>query len=432
MDPTNLPQRNTPHWSLYQRECFESGTKDHKLPPFNTHPDELEDLARQRLSSGGWSYASCNAGLGTTHLANRDAFSHYHIIPRMLVDTNQRDTSIELFGKKLSAPICFSPVGINKIYHPEGELPVAKVAGELGLPYTLSTAGSVSIEDAAAYNARGAAEGCAGGKGAQYEDGLRWFQLYLPHQEDLATSLLKRAANSGFEACIMTLDTWQLAWRHLDVALSNYGFYRGIGAEMGLGDPAFLELLKQRGIDKDADAKAVGRTWIDQIWHGKAFSWERIPSVIQEWKELSGGKPFLLKGILSVEDAIRAKEVGCDGIVVSNHAGRQVDGSISSLEALPAIVDAVGSQMEILFDSGVRGGSDVFKALALGAKAVMIGRLWIYGLSIQGEEGVRHVLRSLLAEFDILMNVGGFRTIGEIDRSAIRPSAVIPSANGRL
>lgn len=428
MDPTNLPKRSTPHWSLYQRECFERGTADHQLPPFNTHPDELERLARERLSAGGWSYASCNAGLGTTHARNRTAFDTYNIIPRMLVDTTHRDTTITLFGKTLSAPICISPVGINKIYHPEGEIPVAKVAGELGIPYTLSTAGSVAIEAAGESNREGAREGVKAGKGAQHEDGLRWFQLYLPHQDDLAVSLLQRAYDSGFDVCMLTLDTWQLGWRHLDISLSNYGFYKGIGNDMGLTDPVFNKILQERGIDKNKDVKAAGRTWIDQIWHGKAFSWERMPWVIQTWKRISGGKPFLLKGILSAEDALRAKEVGCDGIVVTNHAGRQVDGSISSLEALPEIVAAVGKDMEILFDSGVRGASDAFKALALGAKAVMIGRLWIYGLSIQGEEGVRHVLRSLLAEFDILMNVAGFRNIGEINSTAIRKAGwVLPS-----
>lgn len=347
----------------------------------------------------------------------------------MLVDTSQRDTTITLFGKKLSAPICISPVGINKIYHPEGEIPVAKVAGELGLPYTLSTAGSVSIEAAGEANAAGAKSGKAEGKGAQYEDGLRWFQLYLPHQDDLAVSLLQRAHDSGFEVCMLTLDTWQLAWRHLDVSLANYGFYKGIGNDMGFTDPVFNKLLQERGIDKDADPKAAGRTWIDQIWHGKSFDWSKMPWVVQQWKKISGGKPFLLKGILCASDAIKAKEAGCDGIVVTTHAGRQVDGSISSLEALPEIVAAVGDDMEILFDSGIRGASDCFKALALGAKAVMIGRLWIYGLSIQGEEGVRHVLRSLLAEFDILMNVAGFRSVEEMrSEGAIRKAEwVLPS-----
>lgn len=234
-----------------------------------------------------------------------------------------------------------------------------------------------------------------------------------------------------------------MAWRHEDIALSNYGFYRGIGTEIGLSDPVFVKRLSQVGISATKDPKAVGRHWIDQIWHGKAFSWNDIPRIQAKWRKISGGKPFLLKGIQNVEDAKRCVELGCEGIVVSNHAGRQVDGAIGSLDTLKDIVDAVGDkvglkdlfhsdkgnvvlifpslpQLDVLFDSGVRSGADIFKALALGAKCVMIGRLWVYGLSIQGEEGVRHVLRSLLAEFDILMNVAGFRSISEIDRSALK------------
>ncbi|UZJ56297.1 hypothetical protein CBS101457_005617 [Exobasidium rhododendri] len=420
MDPRNLPKRTTPHFSLYQRECFEAGTKDGVTPPFNTHPDELVRLAKERLSAGGWSYAACDAGLGDTNKENKEAFKRYKIMPRMLVDTNTRDISTTIFGKKISAPIAFSPVGINKIYHPEGELPVARIAGELGLPYSLSTAGSVTIEDAAEHNKIGAAKGIAEGRGAEHPEGFRFFQLYATHDEALNESLLTRAHEAGFEACIMTLDTWQLAWRHLDISLSNYGFYRGIGTEIGLSDPVFLKKLQELGIDADKDIKAAGRTWIDQVWHGKAFSWKDITPIMEQWKRISGGKPFLLKGIQTVDDAKRSVEIGCDGIVVSNHAGRQVDGAIGSLDVLSEIVDAVGKQTEVFFDSGVRGGADVFKALALGAKLVMIGRLWIYGLSIQGEAGVRHVMKSLLADFDILMNVAGFRSIAEIDRSALR------------
>lgn len=189
---------------------------------------------------------------------------------------------------------------------------------------------------------------------------------------------------------------------------------------MGLSDPIFLKRLKEVGIDPKEDIKAAGRHWIDQVWHGKAFCWDDIPAIMSQWKRISGGKPFLLKGIQTVEDARKAVEIGCDGIVVSNHAGRQVDGAIGSLDVLSEIVDAVGKKTTICFDSGVRGGADVFKALALGAKLVMIGRLWIYGLSIQGEAGCSHVLKSLLADFDILMNVAGFRNIAEIDRSALR------------
>lgn len=322
----------------------------------------------------------------------------------MLVDTNKRDTRTSIFGHSVSAPIGFSPVGINKIYHPQGELPVAKVAGELGLPYCLSTAGSVPIE----------AAGAANGPGVP-----RFFQLYQPHDDELCTSLLQRAWDSGFDVCILTVDTWQLAWRHDDIATSNYAFYHGVGADLGLSDPVFKKRLAADGIDPQTMPNEAGAKWIDNVWHGRAHSWAKMPWLMSEWKRISGGRPFCIKGIQAVADAKRCVELGVDGIVVSNHAGRQVDGAVASLDALEQIVDAVGDKTYVMFDSGVRSASDVFKALAIGAKFVFVGRLWIWGLSIMGEHGVRHVMKSLLAEFDILMNVAGFQSIDQIDRSAI-------------
>jgi isopentenyl diphosphate isomerase/L-lactate dehydrogenase-like FMN-dependent dehydrogenase len=241
----------------------------------------------------------------------------------MLVDTNTRDTKTTIFGHKVSAPIGFAPIGINKIYNPLGELPVAKVAKELNLPYCLSTAGSNPIEDV------GAANGA----------GPRFFQLYMPHDDELTISLLTRAVKSGFSACILTLDTWQLAWRHHDEAESNYAFYHGIGADLGLSDPVFQKRMKEAGIDPKKQPNEAGAMWIDNVWHGRAWSWEKMPRLMGQWKRISGGKPFCLKGIQSVADAKKAVELGVDGIVVSNHAGRQVDGAVASLDALEKIVD---------------------------------------------------------------------------------------------
>lgn len=299
-------------------------------------------------------------------------------------------------------------------------MPVAKVAKELNLPYCLSTAGSQPIEDV------GRANG----------EGPRFFQLYLPHDDELTVSLLTRAFESGFSACILTLDTWQLGWRHDDVANSNYAFYHGIGADLGLSDPVFQKRLAEEGIDPKTMPNEAGAKWIDNVWHGRAHTWEKIPWVMETWKKISGGKPFVLKGIQHVADAEKAVEVGCDGIVVSNHAGRQVDGAIASLDALENIVKglldlfllwfddtvltvfslAVGDKTYIMYDSGVRGASDVVKALAVGAKFVFVGRLWVWGLSIMGEHGVRHVMKSLLADLDILFNVAGIQNVGQIDK----------------
>lgn len=403
-DPNNpnIDKRSTPQYALYQRENFWKPNTG-EVPLFNTEPGKLEELAKTKLTEGGWYYASSNAGQSYTHLANRQAFFRHRIIPRQLVDTNLRDTSTTIFDHKVSAPIGFAPIGINVIYNPLGEIPVAKVAKELNLPYALSTAGSNPIEKVAEANGQGP----------------RFFQLYMPHDDELTLSLLTRAFNSGFDVCMLTTDTWQLGWRHDDVATGNYAFYRGIGADLGLSDPVFQKRLKEAGIDPVKQPNEAGAMWIDNVWHGRAWSWEKIPWLIKTWKKISGGRPFCLKGIQSVEDAKKAVEVGCDGIVVSNHAGRQVDGAIASLDALENIVAAVGDKTYIMYDSGIRGASDVLKALALGAKFVWVGRLWVWGLSIMGETGVRHVMKSLLADFDILMNVGGFQNIGQIDRSAL-------------
>jgi isopentenyl diphosphate isomerase/L-lactate dehydrogenase-like FMN-dependent dehydrogenase len=360
-------------------------------------------------------YASSNAGLSHTHLANRQAFFRHKILPRQLVDTNDRSTRTTIFGHSVSAPIGIAPIGINKIYHQHGELPVATVAGELGIPYSLSTAGSYPIEAVARANDAGRAR--AGDKVPP--NAPRFFQLYMPHDDELTLSLLRRAHESGFEACMLTTDTWQLGWRHDDIATSNYAFYRGIGANLGLSDPVFQRRLKEKGIDPVTQPQEAGAMWIDAVWHGRAWSWDKAVWARERWREISGGKPFLIKGIQRVDDAEKAADLGFEGIVVSNHAGRQVDGAIGSLDALEGIAKRVGGRMVVTYDSGIRGAADVVKALALGAKFVFIGRLWIWGLSIMGEDGVRHVLKGLLADLDILMNVAGIKRVEDIDRTLL-------------
>ncbi|KAF2090834.1 FMN-dependent alpha-hydroxy acid dehydrogenase [Saccharata proteae CBS 121410] len=405
-DPNNpnIANRSTPQWGLYQRENFWN-TNEGKHPPFNTAPEELEKLAEKKLSEGGWFYSSCNAGNSWTHLANRQAFYRHRIIPRMLVDTNTRDTCTTIFGHAVSAPIGFAPIGINRIYHPTGELSVARVAQELNLAYALSSAGSYSIEDVAGANG----------------NGPRFFQLYQSHDDEVCVSMLERAFKNGYDVCMLTTDTWQLAWRHNDVNTGNYAFYHEHGpGDIGLQDPVFQERLKDAGVDPTKDPKRAGQMWIDgHIWHGRAHTWEKMKWTMAQWKRISGGRPFCLKGIQSVADAKMAVEMGVDGIVVSNHAGRQVDGAIASLDALEKIANAVGDKTYIMYDSGIRSGADVFKALALGAKFVFVGRLWVWGLGIAGETGVRHVMKSLLADFDILLNCAGFQSVDQIDKDAV-------------
>ena len=210
-------------------------------------------------------------------------------------------------------------------------------------------------------------------------DGFRIFQLYQSPDDEQALNMLQRAHDSGFEACFLTTDTWQLAWRHDDEHIGNYAFYHEHGpGDIGLNDEVFLKRLKEANIDPKKEPKKAGAKWMDEnIWHGHSHTWEKTKWLIKEWKRISGGKPFCLKGIQSVPDAKKAIDIGVDGIVVSNHAGRQVDGAIGSLDALEKIVDAVGDKTTIMFDSGIRTAADVFKALAIGAKFVFIGRLWV-------------------------------------------------------
>ncbi|TRX90361.1 hypothetical protein FHL15_008726 [Xylaria flabelliformis] len=422
-DPNNpnINQRTTPQWGLYQRELFWAPNEG-KHPPFNTDPEKLRALAKQRLSEGGWYYASCNAGLSWTHYANRQAFYRHQIVPRMLVDTQSRDTATTIFGHRVSAPIGFAPIGINRIYHPTGELSPARVAGELNLPYCLSSAGSYSIEAVAEANdALAGSLSVKNASGNETGKGVRFYQLYWSPDDNVTLSILNRAAQSGYTALFLTTDTWQLAWRHNDEEIGNYAFYHEHGAgDLGLGDKGFTEQIKGLSLDAKKEPKKVGAQWIDgNIWHGHSFSWDRLPWLMENWHRISGGKPFVLKGLQSVADARKAVEMGVDGIVVSNHAGRQVDGAVASLDALEKIVDAVGNKTYVMYDSGIRGGADVFKALALGAKFVFIGRLWVYALGSGGEEGVRHVVKGLLADFDILMNVAGYPDLTEINRDAL-------------
>ncbi|TBU63122.1 L-lactate dehydrogenase [Dichomitus squalens] len=427
MDPTNKPKGPSPHYSLYQREVFKPGGEKGILPSFSVHPDELQESTKKKLNDRGYFYANSNAGLGWTDRANREAFYRWRIIPRTCVDTNTRDLTTTIFGHKIPVPIMFAPIGINKLYSPLGELIPARVAGELGMPYCLSTASSQPIEEVARVNDEAASVKNESNAVHQYNGpnggnakSPRFYQLYMPHDDEVTLSLLNRAWKSGFDVLMLTTDTWQLGWRPTDINVANYThvhafssdvltfYYPGTpGNELGESDPAYMAK------HHDDLAQDKGH-WIDSsVWHGKPHTWEKVRWLIGEWKKISDGRPFVLKGIQSVADANRALEIGCDGIVVTNHAGRQVDGAVGSLDVLPEIAEAVGDKMTIIFDSGIRTGADVFKAIALGAHVVMIGRLFVWGMSHEGVHGCRHVVKSLLADLDILMTVAGYRSITE-------------------
>lgn len=386
----------SPQYARYQREAT-MGVAQGTLPQFSLQMDELADSMKSVMGDKAYAFANGVAGLGWTDRANREEFYRWRIRPRAMVNTDTRDLSVNLFGHRIPAPILFAPIGVNNLYHPDGETVAAKVAGELGLPYCMSTASAYTIEKVAESNDLGAAvrntsAPPVNGHTAHKAQSPRFFQLYMSNSEEAALGWLERAWNSGFDVCIFTIDTVQFGWRPTAFK------------------PGALKLANGDPIDPT-------------LWHGVSHTWERIPWLIKQWKRISGGRPFVLKGITDAEDALTALEMGCDGIIVSNHAGRQVDGAVGTLEVLPEIVDAVGDKMTILFDSGIRTGSDVFKALALGAHAVLVGRLYIWGLAHSGEDGVRHVMKALLGDLDMTMTVAGYQSLAKLNRRALKYNA---------
>ncbi|GKZ89588.1 hypothetical protein CBS63078_263 [Aspergillus niger] len=384
----------------YQSEVYTHGLRDQK-PAITFIPSEWENLARARLSANSFSYVHGSAGTGETDRKNRSAFQSWSVIPSRLVPSADfPDLSTTLFGKKYSSPIAIAPVGVQTIFHPEGERAVARAAAGLDVPYTLSTATATSTEDVAEAN------------GA---DGKRWFQLYWPGNEhnDITVSLLERAKKSGYDVLVVTLDTYILGWRPTDMDNGYNPFLRAdsIGVEMGFSDPVFRRYIRDKfGKEVEEDKGTAAGEWTKIVFPGVSHSWEDLAFLRSHWEG-----PIVLKGVQSVGDARRAVECGMQGIVVSNHGGRQMDGGVGSLTVLPGIVDAVGEKIEVLFDSGVRCGADVVKALALGAKMVLVGRPYVYGLAIAGEEGVRHVLRSLLGEVQLSLHLGGIRSVKKED-----------------
>jgi isopentenyl diphosphate isomerase/L-lactate dehydrogenase-like FMN-dependent dehydrogenase len=377
----------------YQSEIYLQGLAE-RVPPFTTDLSALEDVARQRLLAGAFGYVAGAAGAGATHRANLAAFDHWRIVPRMLTGATDRALRTTVLGTEMPAPLVLAPVGVQSIVHPDGELATARAAAALGVPMTMSTASSYSIEEVA--EASGA--------------GPRWFQLYRPNDDAVCASILDRARRAGFSVLVVTLDTWTLGWRPTDLDQAYLPFIRGVGTAVPFSDPVFRGQLDT---PPEEDAIAAVVRWVP-MFTGADRTWEDLPFLREHWDG-----PIVLKGIMHVDDARRAAAEGVDGIVVSNHGGRQVDGALAALDALPAIASAVGDRLEVLFDSGIRGGADMLKALALGARAVLLGRPYVYGLGLAGEEGVRHVLRSVLAEFDLTLGLSGHRSVRELTPDAL-------------
>ena len=377
----------------YQDEIYLNGVGGAR-PILPANLAALEDLARQRLAAESFDYICGGAGSEDTVRENLAAFRRWRIVPRMLTDVSVASFAGTVLGAELAAPILLGPVGVLKIAHPEGEVAVARAAAATGVPMIMSTAASCTIEEVAEANGTG----------------KRWFQLYWPKDRSVATSFLDRAKAAGFSVLVLTLDTRLLGYRPRDLDRAYLPFLRGIGNQNYFSDPAF-----EAGLPGPASEhlNAAILHWV-QTFGDASLTWADLPFLREAWEG-----PIVLKGIQSVGDAQRAAEAGMDGIVVSNHGGRQVDGGIASLDALPAIADAVGSRLSVLFDSGIRGGADIVKALALGARAVLIARPYAYALGLAGEEGVVHVLRALRQDFELTMRLAGYACLADVSRDCL-------------
>ena len=413
-----------------QRDIYLQGMSGRRSP-IPQDPQALEEAAKARMTAEAYGYIAGGAGKELTIHRNREAFGEWRIQPRMLRDVSEFDTSVDLLGRRIPAPILLAPVGVLEMCHREADLAVGRAAAALGLPYIFSNQASVPMEEVS----------------AAMGDGPRWFQLYWSKSRELVASLVERAEACGCEAIAVTLDTTMLGWRVRDLDLAYLPFLRGKGIAQYVSDPVFQAMLDepeeeglvspQRRLTPQT-LKAVvelmsgypGSFWQNlrtkrplravrqfiNIYTNPALNWDDLPFLREHTK-----LPILLKGIHHPDDARRALDAGVDGLIVSNHGGRQVDGAVSTIEMLPSIKAVTGDHFPLILDSGVRTGADVFKALALGADAIAIGRPYVYGLALQGEAGVRTVLENLWADFELTMRLSGCRTLEEVTRECLLP-----------
>jgi isopentenyl diphosphate isomerase/L-lactate dehydrogenase-like FMN-dependent dehydrogenase len=408
-----------------QSDVYLAGLRGRRAPvPFELAG--LEASARRRMTRQAYAYVAGGAGLERTMAANRAAFDRWRIVPRMLRDVSVRDTSVELFGRRLPTPFLLAPIGALELVDPEADLAVARAAAAEGVPMVFSSQASKPMEE------------CAAAMG----DSPRWFQLYWGTSDELVASFVRRAEACGCEAIVLTLDTTMLGWRCRDLDLAHLPFAVGKGMAQYTSDPVFTAGLQPAKVERSGRPTPTAvrsllqaarsypgglssnlRSGIGIAAVRKFLETYSRPSLT--WDDLASLRgltrlPIVLKGILHPEDARLALEHGADGIVVSNHGGRQVDGAIGSLDALPAIVAEVQGRVPILLDSGVRGGADALKALALGATAVLIGRPWVYGLALAGEQGVREVIRNFRADFDLTLGLSGQTSASELDDECLQ------------
>ena len=381
-------------FSDYQLEIYLQGLSG-VLPTLPMSFDELEAKAQAAMSPSIWSYVAGGAGDERTQRVNVEAFERWGLMPRMFVGASERDLTVELFGLTLPSPAMLAPVGVIALCAQDGhgDLATARAAARTGVPMIASTMSADPMEDVA----------------AELGDTPGFFQLYTPADREVAASFVHRAEAAGFKGIVVTLDTWIPGWRPRDLTTSNFPFLRGHCLANYTSDPVFRASLAQA---PEENRQAAIMKWI-QIF-GNPLSWDDLP-----WLRSLTTLPLIVKGICHPDDARRAKDGGVDAIYCSNHGGRQANGGIPAIECLPDVAEAADG-LPVLFDSGIRSGVDVVKAIALGADAVVIGRPYVYGAALGGVDGIVHVLRSLLAEADLTMAVDGYRSLKELTPETLR------------
>jgi len=357
-------------------------------------PDEWESRAAAVLEPGPFDYIAGGAGGESTMRSNRDAFTRWCLRPAMLAGNANRDLHVSVLGTSSPVPFFLAPIGVLSVAHREGDLAVARAAATLGVPMVVSTAASTPMETIA--QAMGSTP--------------RWYQLYWVNDREVVASLVQRAEASGYSAIVLTLDTLQLSWRVRDLRNRYLPFIRGEGIAQFTSDPVFRSRL---GTSPEEDPQGAGAAMVG-MFSNLGLRWDDL-----KWLRERTRLPLLAKGILRADDARRVLEAGFQGVIVSNHGGRQVDGAVAALDALVEVRDALGADALVLMDSGIRRGADVVKALALGANAVLLGRPYAYGLAVGGQAGVERVIRNLTAEIDLTLALTGGRDVKSLDRSWI-------------
>ncbi|MDS1114080.1 alpha-hydroxy-acid oxidizing protein [Gordonia westfalica] len=415
-----------------QNDIYTAGVH-RRRPRVPTDFAELERRAKRAMSARAWAYIGGGAGEGRTMAANRQALDRWAIVPRILRDVSERNLEVELFGRRIPAPVLFAPVGAGSLAAPQADRLIGHAAAELGVPYIFSNQASVPMEAVAAEM-----DGVTAGA-------PRWFQLYWSTDDDLVDSLLARAESISADAVVVTLDTTMLGWRPQDLNLGSLPFARGEGIAQYTSDRRFVDIVAERlraataerpeisvgaiatliSITRNAPGRflanltsaqprAAVQTFLD-IYSRPSLSWDDLAGL-----RARTSLPIVLKGVLHPDDARRAVDAGVDGIIVSNHGGRQIDGAISTIDALEEIAPAVDGRIKVLIDSGVYTGADVFKALALGADAACIGRPHMYGLALAGADGARDAVADIIAELDLTLGLAGHTDVTELDRDALR------------